>query len=392
MGRVLYELSPFPAVRKAGDVVLLTRKLMEGLERYASLWPGPVTAVLPPAARTPPALDLVEARPRSLGFGLKVMPFDGPELRALVRDAGLVHWGPHYQLHDLGDVLAAAKVPSVYVTEYSLRTRRQIIDTDEPSALSRWRRRFWEAREERRIRRNIARASGFEANGTPTFEAYRSLNPRHHLFFDSRTTGDMLVREADLERRLARASDVRRPLNLVYSGRLAEMKGALDLVDVAAGLRRRAIPFRMSVCGAGPLEPAMRDRVWRQGLGRQIAFHGVLDFQTELMPFLRSEADVFVCCHRQGDPSCTYLETFAAGVPIAGYLNEAFDGLLRRADAGWGTPLGDPDAIAAQLAALHWDRAALLERSRAARGFAAEHTFERTFQARMDFCRRAAAI
>ncbi|HEX7898566.1 MAG TPA: glycosyltransferase family 4 protein [Planctomycetota bacterium] len=372
-----------PAVRVAPDTFLLTRKLREGLNRYAELWPGPVTAVLPPADAPPRNLDPIEVRREELNFELKVLPYDSPELRSLVRRAGLVHWGPHHQLHDLGDVLSEAGVPSVYVTEYSLRTRQGIITAARPGLLRRSWRRWWEWREERKIRHNIARVSGFEANGTPTFDAYRRLNPHHHLFFDTRTTADMIVGPEDLEARLARAADPGRPLHLVFSGRLAEMKGALDLVDVAAALKRRGVPFRMSICGGGPLEEAMRARAGREGL--ELAFRGVMPFATALAPFIRREADVFVCCHPQGDPSCTYLETFACGVPIAGYRNEALEGLLKRVDAGWGTPVNDPKALAGLLARLHQDRSSLPAKSRAARAFAAERTFERTFAARVDF-------
>ena len=389
---VLYELSPVPAVRLAPDTFLLTRKLLEGLHRYAALWPGPVTAVLPPTEHAPPLLDPVEARRDELPFALKVLPYDSRDLRALLRrDAGLVHWGPHHQLHDLGDVLTAARVPSVYVTEYSLRTRQEIIDAAQPGFLRRCRRRLWEWRQERRIRRNIALASGFEANGTPTFDAYRSLNPHHFLFFDTRTTDRMIVPAEDLEYRLARASDPGRPLHLVFSGRLAEMKGALHLIDVAVALKRLAVPFRMSICGAGPLEDAMKARVRAEGLRGELTFRGVLPFAESLVPFLRREADVFVCCHPQGDPSCTYLETFACGVPIAGYRNEALEGLLKRVDAGWVAPVNDPKALAGLLARLHQDRSSLPAKSRAARAFAAERTFERTFAARVDFFVASAA-
>jgi colanic acid/amylovoran biosynthesis glycosyltransferase len=388
---VLYELSPVPAVRVAPDTFLLTRKLRQGLDRYAELWPGPVTAVLPPTDVPPPNLDPVEARRQDLRFGLKVLSYDAPELRSLVRGAGLVHWNPHHQLHDLGDVLSEAGVPNVYVTEYSLRTRRQIIDAARPGLLRRGWRRLWEGAQERRIRRNIARVSGFEANGTPTFDAYRGLNPHHLLFFDTRITAGLLIPPDAMEERLARASDPGRPLHLVFSGRLAEMKGALDLIEVAVALKRMNVPFRMSICGGGPLDARMRDRARDGGVERELAFLGVLPFAEALVPFTRREADVFVCCHPQGDPSCTYLETFACGVPIAGYRNEALEGLLKRVDAGWTAPMNDPAALAGVLARLHGDRTSLPAKARAARAFAAEHTFERTFAARVDFFLEAAA-
>ena len=44
---------------------------------------------------------------------------------------------------------------------------------------------------------------------------------------------------------------------------------------------------------------------------------GVVDFETELVPFTRQNADIFLGCHRQSDPSCTYLEAMGCGVAVA---------------------------------------------------------------------------
>jgi glycosyltransferase involved in cell wall biosynthesis len=119
---------------------------------------------------------------------------------------------------------------------------------------------------------------------------------------------------------------------------------------------------------------------------------GVLDFRTELAPLVRDEVDLFVCPHVQGDPSCTYLETFACGVPMVGYDNEAFGGLMTYVDAGWRVPLGDPEAMASAILALDRDRAAIVAKARAARDFAREHTFEATCRRRMEHLRSCMTV
>jgi hypothetical protein len=90
------------------------------------------------------------------------------------------------------------------------------------------------------------------------------------------------------------------------------------------------------------MEPEMRAQVAKRSLENLIQFKGPLDFERELIPFIRENVDLFVCCHRQGDPSCTYLETMSCGVPIAGYDNEAFAGLVKTSAAGWFTPMDRP--------------------------------------------------
>ncbi len=384
------ELSGLPVIVKEDGSFVITRKFLEGMERYAEGWPGPVIAVMHPTRHETSNLDHVTVRPGDLRFGIQALPFDSAPLRTLLAGCGFVHWGPHHLLHDLAGVLEQAGVPSVYFTEYSLRTRCQIVAAEVRNPLIRWRRYLWEWQQERRIRRNIPRVSGFEANGTPTFDAYRDLNPHHLLYFDTRTRADMRITPHELEERLARTLDARCPLHLVFSGRLNEMKGAMDLLELAAELRRRGVAFRLSICGSGVLEAAMRQRVAAEGLGESVVLRGVLDFETGLVPFVKREADLFVCCHKQGDPSCTYLETMACGVPIAGYRNEAFAGLLERVDAGWGVPLDDVRALAETVARLAVRRPEIAEKGRTALAFASEHTFERTFDRRLAFFREAA--
>jgi glycosyltransferase involved in cell wall biosynthesis len=162
------------------------------------------------------------------------------------------------------------------------------------------------------------------------------------------------------------------------------MKGADQLPLVAAELKQLNVPFTMDICGGGELEAPLRESIRRLDLQDRVQLRGVLDFRTELMPLMTRHIDLFVCCHPQGDPSCTYLETMSCGTPIIGYDNDAFTGIVRTSGVGWLTPLGRPRDMARQIANLHADRAALAAAALKAREFAGQHTFEKTMQARID--------
>jgi glycosyltransferase involved in cell wall biosynthesis len=162
------------------------------------------------------------------------------------------------------------------------------------------------------------------------------------------------------------------------------MKGVNDLPLVAAHLKRMGVDFEMAICGDGEYLPQLKEDIARLGIADRVVLKGILDFKTGLVPFVTNEADLFVCCHRQGDPSCTYLETMACGVPIVGYGNEAFAGIARVAGTGWVTPVGQPIALAERIAALAQDHAALETAAHEALGFARGHTFEPTFRRRID--------
>jgi len=269
------------------------------------------------------------------------------------------------------------------VAEHSLLTRKQMIRAGTWNPLLRWRRTRWMLKQEKLHREAIALAEGIQCNGTPAFETYRELSPSPFLYFDSRVTRQMLADEATLK---ARTDDMLagRPLHLVFSGRFTRIKGVDHLPRVAVELKKLNVPFEMALCGNGELLPIVRRNAAKLGVDHLIKFTGPLDFATQLVPFVTQNADLFVCCHRQGDPSCTYLETMSCGVPIAGYDNEALAGIVRESSVGWSTPMERPAELARRVADLNADRSVLASAAFEALRFASGHTFEDTFRKRVE--------
>ena len=97
---------------------------------------------------------------------------------------------------------------------------------------------------------------------------------------------------------------------------------------------------------------------------------------------MRENAHLFVCCHRQSDPSCTYMETLGCGVPIIGYTNSAFSGIMH-ADVGWLVKKNEPDLLAEQIAGLAIHRDTISIKSKNAVALASTHSFEMTFLRRI---------
>jgi glycosyltransferase involved in cell wall biosynthesis len=107
-------------------------------------------------------------------------------------------------------------------------------------------------------------------------------------------------------------------------------------------------------------------------------------FDAVLVPLMKDRVDLFLCCHRQDDPSCTYLETLSCGVPIVGYDNAAFAGVLALGDVGLAVAMDDPAAAARAIRQLAADRDRLATMADAAAAVGRAHSFERTFAARID--------
>ncbi len=366
--------------------VNITGKFHTGVEAFASRWDGSVRVIMEPREGGTENLDDTLVDPHELEWALEVLPFAGPDFERRMAEAGVVLGGLGHRQNGLAEKARELGVPFATTSEYTLKTRRQIAEADDPGGLlgtlKTLRRKQWEAGQERANLRTVRAAAGVQCNGTPTHEAYAPENPNTLLFFDTRTRDADVLSDEALEARLGRVM-AGEPLKLAFTGRLDPMKGARHLPAVAAALRSRGVPFTMSVCGDGRDAERMRTEIAEHGLGDQVTMLGVLDFQNELVPFVKEEVDLFVCPHLQGDPSCTYLETMAAGVPIAGFANEAWAGILDRVPAGWRAPLGDTDALATRIAEAHEQRAILAERTRAALTFAREHTYEKSFDRRV---------
>lgn len=379
-------LAIVPALRGyvvAPGRVRLTQKFVEGMAKYADLWPGKViAAMLPDSAAESGNLDDRVYAAEELSFEVRIASADKNAIFAALEDADAVMLSPDHRLAKLAQWCKTRGKKTIFVTEYSLETRCQIIRSNTRNPLLRLRRYVWEAQQELSTRRKLVAADAIQCNGTPTFDAYRKLNRNTLLFFDSRVTDSMLANDSAVRARFHSLQNGQ-PIRLAFSGRLLAMKGADHLLDVAKNLRASGIEFHMDIFGDGPLLPSMTQQIRTENLEQQVSLHGVLDFATELMPYIQDNVDLFVCCHRQGDPSCTYLETFACGVPIAGYANEAFRGLTENRLLGWTTPMNRPDLLADKIVALYRQPQELLAASLNALEFARQHTFEHEFAARI---------
>jgi colanic acid/amylovoran biosynthesis glycosyltransferase len=379
------ELVVLPSVRAHRGVhggLVLTQKFLNGMEQYAAHWPGPVTTLLAPAAAPVYLMDPVEVMPdERRACAVELRPADEGALLERLSRAAVVLAFLSPQEASLSAACKRLGVPLVYISEYSLRTECQIVDAQTDNPLLRWRRKHWLAGVERLRLAGLREASGVQCSGTPTYDLYRRTNPRALLFFDNRVRAAHVIDDAGLA---ARADVLRagRPLRLVFGGRLVAMKGVRQLPLVARELKAMGVPFTLDIHGGGDQEALLRADIERLGLADVVRLHGVVDFDSEWVPLLKARADVFVCCHPQGDPSSTYPEVLSCGVPIAGYDNEAFAGIVAHSRGGWLAPTGDARRLAGVIAGLHRDREAIV--AAAARGatFARRHAFERTFAAR----------
>ena len=380
-----------PVVSACEGSVEISAKFLEEVERYAKFWPGTLRLIAYEDPSWATSFGTVTREIASLPFELVVHSHDTLAEQVFADDVAVLLCGVGHRYNHLATLGRSLGVPVVYVAEWSRRTQNVITALDSPNAVVKARRLFWLWRQRRSIHRSLAVAAALQCNGTPTFDEYAQLNEQRLLYFDNRITDDLLVDREALKRRLAKLDAGSDPLQLVFTGRLTPTKGVLDLVKVASELRKQEVNFHLSIVGAGDLADALRAQVQNNGLEALVTVLPPKAFRNDLIPFVQ-RMDLFVCPHPQGDPSCTYLETLACGVPIVGYANEALEGVERYSKAAWHVPLGDHRALATEIARLARERAEISVASWRALEFATQHTFDKTYRARVDQLRQLAGI
>ncbi|MEB3120324.1 MAG: glycosyltransferase [Snowella sp.] len=374
---------PSLKAKKISDTqIILSQKFIDGMRIYQEYWSGTITLLIEEDQSLNDNLDNVSVDIKSLPFKVEIIAFKAIQENQELLNASVVLATEGFRQNHISKICKLHKIPCIYVTEYSFKTRIQIINATTKNFAIRLRRYVWQISQELKQRKAIREADGVQCNGTPTYEAYRTINSNALLYFDTRITEDMLASEAEINKRTAQCL-TNSPLRLLFSGRLITIKGADHLILVAENLKKLGVEFEMFICGDGDLRESMEKSIQQKGLSNPVKLLGVLDFKSELVPFAKNNIDLFVCCHRQGDPSCTYLETMSCGIPIVGYANEALTGIIQYSQSGWSVTMDRADLLSQKISELNKNRKVIVDKAFNSLDFAKMHTFEKTFQERI---------
>lgn len=377
------------AIRLDDDRLVLSRRFVAGMQAFQRFWDGRVMCIIEPA---PPSTletnldrtlsgDNYEVDPAELPFELVVLDFQDRRFATELARADVASAAVYYRHNHVSAVGRKVGTAVVYASEYTLRTRLQIARADIKSPVRLAKRVAWELNQERLHRESLRLAQGLHANGVPTFEVYRDLTPNSMLYFDGRLSDDMLIDKRVLEARIHGLLGGR-PLRLAWHGRLNRMKGSDQLVLVGKHLRQLGVDFTLEIFGGGVLEDELRETIQREQLQDHVKLMGFWDFKA-LAEYTQQNHDLWVCCHPQGDPSGAYLETLGNGLPIVGYANEALAGILSRVNAGRVVPIYHAESLAKLIRDVSRKRRQLAEWARTGVSFARNHTFDKSFERRI---------
>jgi glycosyltransferase involved in cell wall biosynthesis len=104
-------------------------------------------------------------------------------------------------------------------------------------------------------------------------------------------------------------------LRALSVGRLEAEKNPLLLADVLAELLRRDPRWRLDICGEGPLDGALRERLEQLGVSEAANLRGYVPVDDGLPELYRSSQAMLHVSFTEGVPQIMF-EAFAAGLPI----------------------------------------------------------------------------
>ena len=104
-------------------------------------------------------------------------------------------------------------------------------------------------------------------------------------------------------------------LTAISVGRLEEEKNPLLLADVLAGLRATDARWRLVICGEGPLEGALRERLAALGVADAADLRGYVPLDDGLREAYRQAHAFLHVSHTEGLPQVLF-EAFAARLPV----------------------------------------------------------------------------
>ena len=374
---------PSVSVWKNENILSFDRKFFDGMVLYTNKWPGMVSCIVSISKSSYSDFGIINKAIDELPFRCIMLEDDEDITVDHLAGASIVlaSADADNQLY-ISALCKLSKVKCVYVIEYIPETRYQItlLSSRNPIIILRRFIYIWQQEKKRILAFSIS--DGLQSNGTPAYYEYKKIK-NNLLYFDTRVYKNDFIADYDLELRLKDLSK-RQPLRLAFSGRLIRIKGADHLVKLALILKQRKILYSFAIYGAGELKDEMNRFIHKHQLEHNVFLLGPVDFYKQLIPDIKTKIDLFVCLHRQSDPSCTYLETLSCGVPIVGYKNKAFSGLLSLEDIGWGAEINDLNKIADTIELLNKNRNQLCEKSRNALKFASHHDFESTFKNRIN--------
>jgi glycosyltransferase involved in cell wall biosynthesis len=136
----------------------------------------------------------------------------------------------------------------------------------------------------------------------------------------------------------------REPLRILWTRQLEPVYDPEPFVRALGLLKLRAVPFRATLAGSGPLRPSVEAWIREEGVAEEVALEGFVG-EDRLRELYRS-ADRYVSISRSDSTSQSLLEAMSSGLlPIVTDIAGNREWVTHRRE-GYLVPVGDAEALA----------------------------------------------
>ena len=134
------------------------------------------------------------------------------------------------------------------------------------------------------------------------------------------------------------------PLRILWTRQLEPVYDPGPFVRALGLLKRRAVPFRATLAGSGPLRPSVERWICEEGVAEEVALEGFVG-EDRLRELYRN-ADRYVSISRSDSTSQSLLEAMSSGLlPIVSDIAGNREWVTHRRE-GYLVPVGDAEALA----------------------------------------------
>lgn len=310
------------------------------------------------------------------------------KIGALVRSADLIHTDFAYDIFRPTGAWfcshAAAQGKPIIAVEDIDRRR----DAEMNYRTGNWTRRqylacklLWDPIRERLMRRYVERVDLMLFKEAAQVQDYGRGSPHVRLFLDPHYAASDVLDDATLAQKLASLEDDKRPLRLMYFGRLVAYKGVERMIRAVAAAYHRGANVTFDIMGCGDATP-LRALAEELGVTDLITWLSPRPYGPEFFSVLR-ERDVLLACPLSSDTPRSAWDALASGMPLLAFDTPFYKSMATLSHAVLVTPWPETEPLADQIVRLAADKHALAPLVRAGVQIARANTGDMWLRRRM---------
>ncbi|WP_017653687.1 glycosyltransferase [Fortiea contorta] len=193
--------------------------------------------------------------------------------------------------------------------------------------------------------------------GQDCYSAYSPFCEKSYCVYDVHTQKSDWIDTSSLELKIASILS-NAPLQIVYAGRCAEMKGPVDWVRAVHQAYKAGVDIHATWLGDGPLLPEMKSLAEELGISDRIHLTGFVSERSQILETLKKH-HIFLFCHKTPESPRCLVESLVSGSPIIGYGSSYPEGLVSEHGGGLFVPTNDWQKLADLIVELNLDRVRL---------------------------------